>query len=62
MSKKKRLTIKITKDDLIKLIKKANRELALEQASGPRGGAHKGTKKDKIDSKKNTVRREDYDG
>lgn len=43
---------KITKDDLLKMMKKVNREFALENP-GPRGGFHK-SKKDKKPS--NTVR------
>lgn len=61
MSKRKKV-LKITKEDLLKMFKKANRELALENAAGPRGGFHKKSKKDKANKKKNTVPREDYDG
>lgn len=44
---------KITRKQLIKYLKKANRELA---QPGPRGGAHKTSKKDKQDRQSNTVR------
>jgi hypothetical protein len=49
---------KITKEDIIKLWKKANRELAQK---GPRGGFHEKSIKDLEEKKKNTIRREDYE-
>lgn len=50
MAKNKKF--KITKQDLLKMMKKVNREIALENP-GPRGGFHK-SKKDKASS--NTIK------
>lgn len=55
---KKKQRTKIDKYQLIKMLKKANRELEIEQGSkGPRGGYHITDK----DRPRKRIRREDYD-
>ncbi len=55
MSKKK---LKITKEDILKMRRKASRELEIEQGSkGPRGGFHITDK----DRPRKRIRKEDYD-
>jgi len=51
----RKVKTKITKEQILKLQKKVNRELALD-SNHPRGGYHLTSKKDKNDRKSNTVR------
>jgi len=52
---KKVKTYKISKEQLLKMQKKVNREIALE-SNHPRGGYHQTSKKDIENKRSNTVR------